>query len=206
MAERVQKVIDGSEASRIQSPGPAPADEDLVAAVRAGDPDAFGQLMTRYQDRVYNLCYRMSHSHADALDLTQAAFVQAWRALPHYEGRSTFFTWLFRIACNLTLTHKRKRRYEIPTDTGNGELTPMHRPTQDAPDANLLRDELRTRLESALAELDESFRVAVLLKDVEGLDYAAISEILGLPLGTIKSRIHRGRMMLRDLLSAEDDA
>lgn len=177
-------------------------DDGLVRRGQAGDRAAFARLVERYQDRVYNACYRMCNNDADAQDLTQAAFVKALEALPRFEARSGFFTWLFRIAVNLAISHRRARRrtpvlHGIPERVAfDGRLGTDHQ----QPDLALERSEEHGRLASALAVLDADFRAAVILRDVEELDYATISEILDVPVGTVKSRIHRGRMLLRDAL------
>lgn len=171
-------------------------DHELVHRAKSGDSAAFDALVARYQDRVYNTCYRMCHNHADALDLTQAAFLRAWQALPAFESKANFFTWLFRIAINGAISQRRRRRRE--TGALEENMAPVERL---APEREIERMEARTEIEKALDELDDDFRAAVVLKDVEDLDYAQISEVLGLPLGTVKSRIHRGRQMLREKLS-----
>jgi RNA polymerase sigma-70 factor (ECF subfamily) len=149
----------------------------------------------------------MCHHHADAADLTQATFLRALEALPTFENRARFFTWLFRIAVNLTLSQRRQhvRRASVSLDQsaqeeGRGLAVVAHE--QDAASTAEQR-ELHERVGRALAQLDEEFRVAVILKDIEDLDYATIAEILAVPIGTVKSRIHRGRQALRELLRDE---
>ena len=187
-----------------------PSDAELVSRAQRGDPAAFSELVTRYQDRVYNTCYRMCHNHADALDLTQSAFLKALEALPRFEFRAKFFTWLFRIAVNLTLSHRRAqsrrptlalRQFE---DEQGRPFDPPAANDSDDPARRVARVELHQRLEAALERRDEEFRAAVVLRDIEELDYAAIAEILGVPVGTVKSRIHRGRLMLREMLKQEE--
>lgn len=187
-----------------------PSDAELVSRAQGGDPAAFSGLVARYQDRVYNTCYRMCHNHADALDLTQATFVRALEALPRFEVRAKFFTWLFRIAVNLTLSHRRAERRR-PTlslrafaDEEDRPLDPPAAREVEDPAEVLARVELHERLAGALQKLDEEFRAAVVLRDVEELDYATIAEILDVAVGTVKSRIYRGRMMLREMLEQEE--
>ena len=185
------------------------SDAELVLRAQRGEPAAFAELVERYQDRVYNTCYRMCHNHADALDLTQSAFLKALEALPRFQVRAGFYTWLFRIAVNLTLSHRRaeSRRPRLSlrhADDEGRSFEPAASNGGNDPAQRLTQLELHQRLEAALQHLDDEFRAAVVLRDIEGLDYAAIAEILGVRVGTVKSRIHRGRLMLRELLEHEE--
>lgn len=183
------------------------AEAELVARAQQGDPAAFGGLVARYQDRVYNTCLRMCHNHADALDLTQTTFLKALEALTRFDGRAKFYTWLYRIAVNVTLTEGRKRArrstVSLDGDADGAGIGPTLASDSEAPSAAAERAELRGEVGAALAKVDPEFRIAVVLKDVEDLDYAAIAEILEIPVGTVKSRIYRGRMALRALLQTE---
>lgn len=183
-----------------------PNDAELVERTRTGDPSAFDALVERYQDRVYNLCYRLCPNHADAADLTQTAFLKALESLPRFEARANFFTWLYRIAANeaLSLRRQRRRRPTVSLDSGDSERRPSERIADEAPSGADRLDQavMVRRLEAALEKLDEEFRVAVVLRDIEDMDYAEIADVLEVPVGTVKSRIHRGRMMLRTILSA----
>lgn len=183
-------------------------DVELVERARGGVPSAFAQLVSRYQDRIYNTCYRMCHNDADALDLTQATFLRALESLDGFRGKAGFYTWIFRIAVNLVISHRRKnaRRRTISLDVETGDArAPGPRLADDRMDNSLRieRGETRERIAWALQQLEDEFRAAVVLKDIEGLDYASIAQILSVPIGTAKSRIHRARMMLRDLLADE---
>ncbi len=185
------------------------SDAELVLRAQRGETGAFAELVEKYQDRVYNTCYRMCHNQADALDLTQSAFLKALEALPRFQVRAKFYTWLFRIAVNLTLSHRRaQRRRPALTlrqfDDNGRPFEPAAAHGTSNPSASAEQAELRQRLEAALQCLDEEFRAAVVLRDVEGLEYAAIAEILKVRVGTVKSRIHRGRLMLRELLEREE--
>jgi RNA polymerase sigma-70 factor (ECF subfamily) len=184
------------------------SDESLVVRAQGGSLAAFEELVVRYQDRVYSLCLRMSRSHADALDLAQTAFLRAFEALPRFQARSSFYTWLFRIAMNAAISRRRRAvaAGEVSLDGQPGGARMACRPgrvSQDDPAARLEDQERSDRLAAALSDLDEEFRAAVLLKDVEDLDYATIAEILDVPVGTVKSRIHRGRLLLRAALMDE---
>ncbi len=183
---------------------PDPDDLELVQRAQQGDPNAFGLLVQRYQDRVYNTIYRMCHHSADALDLTQTTFMRALEALPRFEARAGVFTWLYRIAVNLTISHRRSQMRKATLSIDDHDDEAPRREPQDrsavGPGEALETREDVGRLETALAMLDEEFRSAVVLKDIEGLDYATISDVLGVPVGTVKSRIHRGRSTLREIL------
>jgi RNA polymerase sigma-70 factor (ECF subfamily) len=183
-------------------------DADLVACAQRGEATAFAVLVARYQDRVFNACYRMCHNHADALDLTQSAFLRALEALPQFEARSNFYTWLFRIAVNLAASQRRRerrrerRRWESEATRAGGS-EPATGPEED-PAERVAETEALGTLEEALGRLEDEYRVAVVLKDIEEMDYATIAEILEVPVGTVKSRIHRGRARLRELLTAKE--
>lgn len=182
---------------------------ELVARAQAGDQAAYGALVERYQDRVYNTCYRMCQNHADALDMTQTAFLKAYEAMPRFKAEANFYTWLFRIAVNVVLSRRRldRRRMALSLDASvdeearpRSELLADWRERVDASAEN----EQQQLLAKLLDKLEPDFRVAVVLKDVEDLDYATIASIVGVPVGTVKSRIHRGRMMLRELYLREE--
>lgn len=183
-----------------------PSDRELVDRARDGDAAAFGIVLQRYQDRVFNTIYRMCRNRADAADLTQTTFVKALEALPGYQAQAAVYTWLFRIAVNLTISWLRSRkRVPVSLDSaGRDGRTIEPRPRELQPIGHELEQrELLERLEKALDQLEEDSRVVVVLRDIEGMDYAQISETLGLPVGTVKSRIHRARQILRELVLQE---
>ncbi len=191
------------------APDREPTDSELVQRAQAGAPAAFAELVSRYQDRIYNTCYRMCHNDADALDLTQTTFMRALEHLDRFRRDANFYTWIYRIAVNLTLSARRARTRRGTHSLGaNNDGWQGYEPPDQAPHvgAAVERDEVRSRVEAALAALDDEFRAPVVLKDIEGLDYASIADILEVPLGTVKSRIHRGRLLLRDLLAEKDVA
>ncbi len=183
-----------------------PAETDLVRRAQAGEQAAFAELVAKYQDRVYNTCYRMCHNHADALDLTQIAFLKAYQALPRFEVQARFFTWLYRIAVNVALSHRRtvRRHPSLSLAGDHKDHDPPARGAAD-PSCRMEQMELQRRLQDALDRLDDEFRAAVVLRDVEGLDYGEIAEVLDIPLGTVKSRIYRGRMLLKAMLQDPEE-
>ena len=173
----------------------------LVRAAARGSSEAFGELVRRYRDSVFNACVRICGQEADALDVTQSAFVKALEALPKFEQRSSFYTWIFRIAVNLAISQKRRGRRAVQL----AETFERETDASTDPGTAVETIELRGRLGAALRALDDEFRVALVLKDIEDMDYATIAEILDVPLGTAKSRIHRGRMMLRAALQSSEE-
>lgn len=184
------------------------AETELVRRAKAGDRSAFAELVAKYQDRVYNTCYRMCHNHADALDLTQTAFMKAYEALPRFEVQARFYTWLYRIAVNLALSQRRSARrrggYSLSGTTAPHD--PPAQVTDTDPHRRVEKWELHQRVQGALDRLDDEFRAPVVLRDIEGLDYAEIAEVLELPLGTVKSRIFRGRALLRQMLQDPEES
>lgn len=184
-------------------------DAELVRRAQTGDGRAFGELVARYQDRVYNAVCRMCRVREDALDLTQTAFVKALEALPRFEARANFYTWLFRIAVNLTVSHRRLSRrgptVSIDSFGDDGRSGTVPPASEDGPPECVEHREMLDRLEAALAALEPEFRIAVVLKDIEGMDYAAIADVLDVPIGTVKSRIHRGRSLLHDMLAGSHE-
>jgi len=184
----------------------------LVQRLQAGDMSAFAELVRRYQDRVFNAVWRICGHAEDARDLTQQAFLKAYESIGSFRGRSGFYTWLFRIAVNQALSHRRqaRRRATQSLDAPAGpevigsQAAALAARVQDRSAANpadaAADGELHERVVTALRQLDQDFRTVVVLRDIEGFDYAQIAEILGIAPGTVKSRLHRGRMALRAAL------
>jgi RNA polymerase sigma-70 factor (ECF subfamily) len=179
-------------------------DQLLIQRCLAGQSEAFGDLVLRYQDRLYNSVYMMVNSAEDARDLTQEAFVHAFRRLDSFRGDSAFYTWLFRIAVNATISFRRKavRRKTISVESvreasGN---EPIDDDDGTRPSARMEVHEQQRVVRAALAELSEEFRTAIVLTEIEGLSYEDAAETVGCPIGTIRSRIHRARNELRDKL------
>lgn len=194
---------------------PGVADEDiaLVDKTRGGDMGAFSRLVTKYQDRVVNACWRITGDAHEAHDLAQEAFLQAMEKVESFQGRSSFYTWLFRIAVNLSISYRRKaaRRVKLSLHNADGESTVDHQAAELVgrvshepvePSAQMSAWELRQQITAELEKLDEDHRAVIVLKDIEAFDYQQIADILEVPLGTVKSRIHRARLMLRGRLKS----
>jgi len=167
-------------------------DERLVARLRAGDLDAFEALYRRHSSRVFGLTLRMLRNRADAEDLLQEIFMQAYDKLESFQGRSAFGTWLYRLGVNRCLDHLRSRgaKQQARTDTLGPRLLGTQFPSGTR---NL-------ELERAIGELPPSSRAAFLLHDVEGYDHKEVGEMLGIAVGTSKSLVHRARVKLRSRL------
>lgn len=175
-------------------------DARLAEAAQTGDRRALEQLLRRHHDRIYAICRRLAGNDADAADAAQEALIAIVRGLPRFAGRAKFSTWAYRVATNAALDElrRRKRRPVPASDEADSRSIPA--PPDDDPAAVVARLEL----DAALAELPEEFRAPVVLRDVAGCDYAEIARILGIPPGTVRSRISRGRARLAELVSADD--
>lgn len=210
MTERASKLVTED---RSEGRGQTIAFEDmaLIDRCRNGEIQAFGLLVAKYQDRVFNLVWRMCPRRAEAEELAQEAFLRAMEKLGQFRGHSQFYTWLFRIAANLVLSQRRREakiRF-VPLGEGgdcDGEASPavgmaVAQTRHAAPEAEAMASETAARVAAALEALDEEHRVIVVLRDMDDMDYAEIADVLELPLGTVKSRLHRARCMLKEHLT-----
>lgn len=169
----------------------AAQDAALLARVVDGDHAAFNELMREHEDRVFSVCLRIMGDRELALDATQETFLTAFRKAHQFQGKSTFGTWVYRIAVNTCydLLRKQKRR---PSEPMPEYLDPADHSAQDAVEAAGIRPEIQ----QALAALPPEFRSAVVLADIEGLSFPDTAQALGVPVGTVKSRVFRGRRLL----------
>jgi RNA polymerase sigma-70 factor (ECF subfamily) len=181
----------------------------LVEAFRRGSPGAFDEIVRAHQDRVYSFCVRMLQDREDALDAAQEVFLSAYRNLETFRGEAALSTWLLRIAANRCLNRIRQRKslagretpWPEPDADGEGSAFQPEGGEDDRPDRVAENRELGAILSEALARLDPDSRSVVLLSDVEGFSYEEIAGLAGVPVGTVKSRLHRARMALRQMLS-----
>jgi RNA polymerase sigma-70 factor (ECF subfamily) len=197
-------------------PAASPREKEVLRKARDGDRSAFGQIVGWYQDRLYNAILRMVGDPEDARELTQEAFTRALDRLETFRGESGPYTWLFRIAMNLAISRlrqdQRRRTFSLDAGTGgNGKYRDtsgqasslMDRVAADAkesPSARLERRERDQQVLAAMGRIDADYRAVLIMRDVEGFDYQQMADVLGLPLGTLKSRLFRARVALRDEL------
>jgi RNA polymerase sigma-70 factor (ECF subfamily) len=176
-------------------------DVELVERHRCGDVRAFNEVYARFEEMVYNLSFRLSGNYEEAADLTQEIFLRVYRHLGSFGGRSSLKTWIFRIAvnhCRDRLSRWRPLTQPLGEDVGEGEVVYAD-PSRGPEELAMAADEGR-RVAEGLARLPPVFREAVVLRDIEGLSYEEIAEVLGVRIGTVRSRIARGRDQLRVLL------
>lgn len=189
------------------------ADRELVARAQKGDGQAFAELVSRHQRQLYRLALRMTGSEADAQEVLQEAFLNAYQKLPNFRGEAQFSSWLYRIAANSALMRLRRKRrapdslpeqpLELtgPRFSADGNLDPAPRSDwSQRADDKLLSRELGTAIDGAVKALPEDYRTVFLLKDVDGLSNEEIASALDLTVPAVKSRLHRARLALREQL------
>jgi RNA polymerase sigma-70 factor (ECF subfamily) len=180
------------------------ADDDrLITECREGNTAAFGELVSRYQDRLFNTVVRLTDNAEDARDVVQEAFLHAYQSLHSFKGDSLFFTWLYRIAVNTAISMKRKKRLVLriqPTAEGGNTIEPVDPAETNRPGHAMEMAEEERRVHEALHKLSAEHRAVLVMKDMEGMKYEAMADILGVPVGTIRSRLHRARLEIRDIL------
>jgi RNA polymerase sigma-70 factor (ECF subfamily) len=183
-------------------------DINLVKRARNGERAAFNTLVERYQRRVFGVCFSMVRNHDDAMDLVQETFVRAYKNMERFEGNSSFYTWVYRIAKNVCIDHLRKAQRHRTVDyddtigraeEGDGSFLP---PRLDINPAQILgRKELMSKIEEAIAALSPKHREIILLREVEGMAYAEIADVLSISIGTVMSRLFFARKNLQQALS-----
>ena len=187
-------------------------DSALVERSQQGDSSAMETLILRYQDRIYNSILKICSNSHDASELTQETFVKVIENIDKFEQRSSFYTWVFRIAVNLTLNYCRKKvklgfkslDSQIASGGHEGQMLKDAVYNNKAVDPETVAQchELQTLILGAIMQLDDDHRAVIVLRDIEGMNYAGIAQVLEVELGTVKSRISRARANLRDILKA----
>jgi RNA polymerase sigma-70 factor (ECF subfamily) len=185
-------------------------DEDLVARARTKDFAAFEELVDRYEDKIFRLAFRFVRNETEAKEIVQDTFLLVWRKLDTFKGDSQFGSWLYRVATNTALMRLRAQRRhpeisteELPIDylDNYGQLPAAGENWAKRPDDELQSDELRRRIQKAVDELPEIYRTVFLIRDVEGLSTEETAEVLEISIPTVKTRLHRARLALRDAIT-----
>jgi len=180
-------------------------DERLVALSQGGSEEAYAVLVERYSDYVFTIAARILGDDEDAYDAAQEAFVRAYRAIGRFRGDAKFSSWLYRIATNRALTHLKRRRKRAPAvdiDAGpHIESAIDVEPTRTRPDQLVVDAEFRDHVRAAVAQLPDQYRTVITLFYLEQRSYREVADVLGLPMGTLKTHLHRGRAMLRKIIS-----
>lgn len=185
------------------------AEQALLAKARRGDRQALGELLVAYQDRLYSVCLRMVSHPDDAAEVCQDVLMKVVQGIGRFRGESGLATWMTRIAMNQSISHLRKRRIRrtvsldqaSQTDRDDDQASALRHQLADTrepgPDQRVQESDMLERLQQAMANLDDDFRAVLVLRDIEQLDYAMISQTLDIPVGTVKSRLFRARLALR---------
>ncbi|MEO1496326.1 MAG: sigma-70 family RNA polymerase sigma factor [Planctomycetota bacterium] len=176
-------------------------DDRLIDRSLAGDSAAYGDLVRRYQDRLRGSLLRVTGSAEEAEDVAQEAFVQAHLKLNTFQRSARFYTWLYRIAFNLAVSKSRKWRPRLSLTVVEEAGGPEPAASGESPEAPLVEDERSALLHDAIKQLADDHRQVLVLREFEDMDYQQISEVLEVPIGTVRSRLFRARAQLRDLLS-----
>lgn len=181
-------------------------DQQIVEKVQRGDKNAFGLLVTKYQHKVAHLVSRYVKNSGDVADVTQEAFIKAYRALPNFRGESAFYTWLYRIAVNSAKNYLVAQGRKPPASDVDAEEADYYDGSdalkeQNSPERSLMSEELEKVLFDALDKLPEDLRMAITLRELEGLSYEDIANVMDCPVGTVRSRIFRAREAIDKVLN-----
>jgi len=189
-------------------PAGAPADElELVAKAQAGDTAAFDELVIRYRQRAFSMIYNMVRNEQDAWDLAQDGFVKAWKSIGRFRGQSSFYTWLYRILMNVGIDWLRRKQIESGTEFDdtmglrNVEAGAVTAPRGElAPVERISDKEIRERIDAAIAKLSPEHRAAIVMREIDGLEYSEIAERMECSIGTVMSRLFYARKKLQAML------
>lgn len=183
------------------------ADEKvLIRKSKEGDLESFERLIERYQKKVFNIAYKMIGNYDDASELAQEVFLRVFKSIKKFKEESLFSTWIFRITTNVCLDELRKRKnnkviyLEEDIKCGDGEIKRQVVDDKPTPEMALENNELKKTLKEAINNLSEDYKIVIVMRDIQGFSYKEIAEIIKCPEGTVKSRINRARLMLKDEL------
>lgn len=180
-------------------------DQQIVEKVQRGDKNAFGLLVTKYQHKVAHLVSRYVKNSGDVADVTQEAFIKAYRALPNFRGDSAFYTWLYRIAVNSAKNYLVAQGRKPPASDVDADEADFYDGSdalkeQNSPERNLMSQQLEKMLFDTVEQLPEDLRMAITLREIEGLSYEDIANVMDCPVGTVRSRIFRAREAIDKVL------
>ncbi len=197
-----ERVVDGARARVLNTLMQNSDDLNLIKSFKNGDTSAFGEIINKYQDKIYNLCRHMLGNAADAEDVAQNVFLKAYQALPKFKPEASLYTWLYRIATNTCIDYRKKPVFEsLFGNSGEGERL-VHDRVSDAPSPEQIYQskQIGRALQESLGKLSPKFRAIILLKEIEELSYEEIADTLDISIGTVKSRIARAREELQKLM------
>ena len=183
------------------------SDIELVKKTISGDRQAYRKLVEKYQQRIYSIAYGVLHNREDSLDVCQDVFIKAFRKLEKFRGESSFYTWLYRIAINMAIDYRRKRKVTVEVEYNDAlkpdeEIEKQSIKTQaENPAEKLDRKEINKLVMEAIQTLPDEQKTVLILREIEGLPYDEIAETIGISIGTVMSRLHYGRKKLRDILA-----
>lgn len=178
-------------------------DNQLIEQTLAGNRDAFGELVTKYQVRLYNTMIQVVGNTEDAYDVTQDAFMQAYLRLDTFRHSSKFYTWLYRIAFNVAIGMRRRYRMHRMGESIQQEMADKLVDRERRPEEHLISKENIKTVRTVVNQLDQEFRSVIVLRELEDFSYEEIAEILDIPIGTVRSRLHRARMIIREHLTRQ---
>lgn len=199
----ISKAISKSVVSSPERQQEADADLALVLRVQGGEVDAFDELIVKYRERIYSVIYNLTSNRDDASDLTQDTFIKAFQSIGRFKAKSSFFTWLYRIALNTSLTHLRKSRlrrffsFEKMNEEDHSAGFVEQLVTDSDSDKSALMNELQEKLNDAFQKLSIKHRTVVTLYEIDGLSHKEISDIMGCSIGTVRSRLHYAKQFLQ---------
>jgi RNA polymerase sigma-70 factor (ECF subfamily) len=189
------------------SRGPLPDEPELIARSQRGDTAAFNELVTRYRQRAFSMIYQMIRHEDDAWDLAQDGFLKAWKNIRAFRGQSQFFTWLYRILMNVTIDWLRRKQVQGAAEFDDAialrDIEPASATTprgELAPAERLGDREIRARIDAAIARLSPEHREVIVLREIDGCEYQEIAERIGIPLGSVMSRLFYARKKLQTML------
>ncbi len=181
--------------------GPVNEDARWIESAIAGDAEAFGCLVSKYQNRLYNSMVHFLRDETEAEDVVQESFVSSFTRLSRFRGNSSFYTWLYRIAVNAAISRRRKKRPRVSVERDLGDAATGIDGSGPLPGDQMEQDERSVQLHAALNRLGDEHRLILVLRELDGLSYEDISEVLDTPVGTVRSRLHRARSQLKDELA-----